>query len=102
MFQDVSDDDTIESEVNVQKSEGKAGFTLCFDNVNIRTTARSYSSEHGNTQYNMVQSLAALNRITSEGLSSQKPEAKSILEVRLASFYPSEEDIRSMKEDIKV
>ena len=50
----------------------------------------------------MVQSFASLNRISSEGLSTDFPEPESILEVPLNAFVPSNQDINEMKEDVKV
>ena len=75
---------------------------MCFDNINQHTTARHYSSTHGNKQINMVQAYAALNRISSEGLDSTTPDASAILNIDMHEFVPSDNDVALMKSSVKV
>ena len=50
----------------------------------------------------MVQCYAALNRVTSEGLSMHRPAPEAVLEVPITAFLPSEADVKAAKEDVKV
>lgn len=50
----------------------KPSFSICFDNVNQKTTVRHQTRDKRNKMFNMVQAYAALDRINSLHLSDER------------------------------
>lgn len=71
---------------------GRCGFSLCFDNVNQRTTVRHQSRDNKNKMFNMVQGYAALDRVPSLHLSDDPPSPENIKAIPLEKYLPTEMD----------
>lgn len=71
---------------------GRCGFSLCFDNVNQRTTVRHQTKDAKNKMFNMVQGYAARDRVPTLHLNDDLPLPESIKTIPLENYTPSEMD----------
>lgn len=71
---------------------GRCGFSLCFDNVNQRTTVRHQTRDAKNKMFNMVQGYAARDRVPPLHLNDDLPLPESIKTIPLENYLPSEID----------
>uniref|UniRef100_A0A8W8JTD6 DUF6589 domain-containing protein n=1 Tax=Magallana gigas TaxID=29159 RepID=A0A8W8JTD6_MAGGI len=72
--------------------KGRCGFSLCFDNVNQRTTVRHQTRDAKNKMFNMVQGYAARDRVPTLHLSDDVPLPERIKAIPLENYLPSEMD----------
>ena len=66
------------------------GFTLCFDNVNIKTTARHQTWDRKNKVFNM-EAYMAWGHIPSMHLSKQYPTASTMDQIPLDKYLPCQD-----------
>ena len=74
---------------------GRFGFSICFDNVNKKLTARHQTRDRNNMMLNMVQAYAAKDIIASIHMNDSIPSPQNILNIPLECYLPSEIDLRS-------
>lgn len=81
---------------------GKPSFSICFDNVNQKTTVRHQTRDKRNKMFNMVQAYAALDRINSLHLSDESPSPKGVLSIPLHKLLPCEMDEVDLRSQMTV
>lgn len=81
---------------------GKPCFSVCFDNVNQKTTVRHQTRDKKNKMFNMVQAYAALDRINTLHLSDEQPSPDDILNIPLFKLLPCELDEVDLRSQMTV
>lgn len=81
---------------------GKPSFSICFDNVNQKTTVRHQTRDKRNKMFNMVQAYAALDRINSLHLSDESPSPEDVLSIPLHKLLPCEMDEVDLRSQMTV
>ena len=75
-------------------------YTLCFDNVNQKITARHRSTKRSNTSgtLNMFNTFATKSRVSVKG-SARRPEPLEIRDIPITNLLPSKEDTINLEEE---
>lgn len=78
--------------ISITLISGRCGFSLCFDNVNLRTTVRHQTRDAKNKMFNMVQGYAARDRVPTLHLNDDVPLPERKKAIPLENYLPSEMD----------
>ncbi|XP_078329533.1 uncharacterized protein LOC111133019 isoform X2 [Crassostrea virginica] len=81
---------------------GKPCYSICFDNVNQKTTVRHQTRDKKNKMFNMVQAYAALDRINSLHLSDDSPSPEDVESIPLHKLLPCEMDEVDLRSQMTV
>ncbi|XP_062611695.1 uncharacterized protein LOC134273511 isoform X2 [Saccostrea cucullata] len=90
------------SSVSSDTDHGKPCYSICFDNVNQKTTVRHQTRDKKNKMYNMVQAYAALDRISTLHLSDASPTPEDVLNIPLERCLPCEMDEVDLRSQLTV
>lgn len=88
-------------EIPVLLDGTSCAYSLCFDNVNQKTTARHSSSTSQNVILNMVQGYAARDRIPTLHLSSEDPSPEFVASISAHTLLPSPSDTEELCTEYK-